>query len=312
MKNVEFNPNYTRISTYRPFTTEYLYCDKFWVHSMYQQSKMYPNKDTKNKVIFTNGIGSGKDFSRLMLDKITNFHTLDTGVSFPLYYYEENTKLENLTFDGVVKEIGLTKKDGITDFILNLAKETYGRNNSITKEDIFYYVYGFLHNTEYLTKFSSDLKKMTPRIPLVRSFSDFKVYSQVGRELSELHLNYENVKPCNEVIVKGEEFKYFKVDKIKFASKDDKTKIIYNSKITIENIPLKAYEYVVNGKSAIEWILDRYQITTNKDSGIVNDPNDWGLENGNERYILDLLLSVIEVSVRTVELVEGLPTVSMS
>lgn len=312
MKNVEFNPNYIRISTYRPFTTEYLYCDKFWVHSMYQQFKMFPNKDTKNKVIFTNGIGSGKDFSRLMIDKITNFHTLDTGVSFPLYYYEENTKLENLTFDGAVKEIGLTKKDGITDFILNLAKETYGKNNSITKEDIFYYIYGFLHNTEYLTKFSSDLKKMTPRIPLVRSFSDFKVYSQVGRELSELHLNYENVKPCNEVIIKGEEFKYFKVDKIKFASKDDKTKIIYNSKITIENIPLKAYEYVVNGKSAIEWILDRYQITTNKDSGIVNDPNYWGLENGNERYILDLLLSVIEVSVRTVELVEGLPMVSMS
>ena len=310
LKEAKFEKRELLISYYRPFNKQNLYYDKQWVERASQQNKFFPNLEVKNKIIGITGIGSNKDFCSLISENLTDLQTLQNGNYFPLYYWEENKKTENLTFDGAEKEIGIIKNDGITDFILNLAKETYGRNHSITKEDIFYYVYGFLHNTEYLTKFSSDLKKMTPRIPLVRIFSDFKVYSQIGRELSELHLNYENIKPSKGIILKGEESNYFKVDKIRFASKDDKTKIIYNSKITIENIPLKAYEYVVNGKSAIEWILDRYQITTNKDSGIVNDPNDWGLGNGNERYILDLLLSVIEVSVRTVELVEGLPTVS--
>jgi predicted helicase len=102
---------------------------------------------------------------------------------------------------------------------------------------------------------------------------------------------------------------FYEVEKMRFPKKDQKDTIIYNSKIAIEHIPLKTYEYVVNGKSAIEWIMERYQMTTHKESGITNNPNDWSKEVGNPRYILDLLLSIINVSVKTVEIVEDLPGV---
>lgn len=150
---------------------------------------------------------------------------------------------------------------------------------------------------------------MLPRLPLVDDVRDFWKFSKAGRALSELHLNYETVPAYKNVKVLGEKSNYFTVDKMRFPKKDQKDKIIYNSKITIENIPAKAYEYIVNGKSAIEWIMERYQVTTNKDSGITNNPNDWSKEVENPRYILDLLLSIINVSVQTVDIVNSLPDV---
>jgi predicted helicase len=182
----------------------------------------------------------------------------------------------------------------------------------LTKEDIFYYVYGFLHSPEYREKFANDLKKMLPRIPLVEDVRDFWKFSKAGRQLADLHINYESVPPHPDVIVEthGHASDNYMLEKMRFPKKGQKNTIIYNSHITIENIPAKAYEYIVNGKSAIEWIMERYQITTHKESGIRNDPNDWATEVGNPRYILDLLLSVINVSVQTVEIVEGLPKVN--
>jgi predicted helicase len=150
---------------------------------------------------------------------------------------------------------------------------------------------------------------MLPRLPLVEDVRDFWKFSKAGRALAELHINYESVPPYKGVKVTGAESKFYTVEKMRFPKKDQKDTIYYNSKITIENIPAKAYEYVVNGKSAIEWIMERYEIKTHKESGIRNDPNDWSKEVGNPRYILDLLLSVINVSVQTVEVVEGLPEV---
>jgi predicted helicase len=128
-----------------------------------------------------------------------------------------------------------------------------------------------------------------------------------GRKLADLHLNYETVSPYPDVKVTGTEGKYFAVGKMKFPKKDQKDTIIFNSKITISGIPDKGYQYIVNGKSAIEWIMERYQIKTDSDSGITNDPNDWAKEVGNPRYILDLLLSIINLSVQTVDIVDGLP-----
>ncbi len=154
---------------------------------------------------------------------------------------------------------------------------------------------------------------MLPRLPLVEAPKDFLAFSKAGRTLAELHLGYDNFKtaPSAEaigVVVRGAESGHFRVDpKMRFPSKDDKSKIILNSHIVVENIPAAAYEYQVNGKSAIEWVMERYAVTTHKDSGIRNDPNDWADEVGNPRYILDLLLSVIRLSVETVELVKGLP-----
>lgn len=175
-------------------------------------------------------------------------------------------------------------------------------------------MYGVLYSPDYRAAFANDLKKMLPRIPLVEDVRDFWKFSKSGRQLADLHIDYENVPPYEGVNVKEpdeiyqmlpEEF--YRVEKMRFPKKGQKDTIIYSSRITISNIPEKAYEYVVNGKSAIEWIMERYQVTIHKESGIKNDPNDWSKEVGNPRYILDLLLSIINVSVQTVDIVEGLP-----
>ena len=197
------------------------------------------------------------------------------------------------------------RRDGVSDFILERAQLIYG--SRVTKEDIFYYVYGILHSPDYRTTFANALKKMLPRIPLVDEPRDFWKFSKAGRELADLHINYEEVPSYPDVIVSGEQSEFFQVQKMRFPKKDKKDTIIYNSKIIIQDIPEKAYEYVVNGKSAIEWIMERYQVKVDKKSGIKNDPNDWSKEVGNPRYILDLLLSIINVSMQTVDIVTSLP-----
>ncbi|MDO5537949.1 MAG: hypothetical protein Q4F72_10530 [Desulfovibrionaceae bacterium] len=199
-----------------------------------------------------------------------------------------------------------SRKDGITDFILKHCRETYDAPK-ITKEDIFYYVYGLLHSPDYRTTFAADLKKMLPRLPIVDSVNDFWAFSKAGRDLASLHLNYEEQSACPAVKVEGADTGDFHVDKMRFPSKADKSVIQYNTHIKLSNIPLEAYDYVINGRSAIEWIMERYQVKTDKASGIVNDPNDWAEEHGKPRYILDLLLSIVTVSLETLKIVKGLP-----
>ncbi len=186
----------------------------------------------------------------------------------------------------------------------------FGNARSITKETIFYYVYGLLHSKDYRERFNDDLKKSLPRIPIVEKIEDFMDFSEIGRKLAELHLEYESEPPYQGLTVSGAESANFHVEKMRFGGKQgawDKSKIIYNSDIAVENIPLRAYDYVVNGRSAIEWIMESYRIKVDKDSGIVNDPNLWAEEHGKPRYILDLLLSVISVSMKTLDLVDRLP-----
>lgn len=168
-------------------------------------------------------------------------------------------------------------------------------------------MYGILHSPDYRKQFAADLKKMLPRIPLVDNAADFKAFTAAGRKLADLHLNYEKRTPPADVIVEGDNGHNYKVTKMKFKDKADKSEIIYNNQITIKNIPAEAYDYVVNGRSAIEWIMERYQVKTDKASQITNDPNDWAEEHNEPRYILDLLLSIITVSVETVKIVNNLP-----
>jgi predicted helicase len=280
------------------------------------QPRLFPTGDSKNLVICVSGVGVTKEFSSIITDTLPDLELIGKSQCFPLYYYEERQKSAPGLFDQG-GESDYIRRDGISDWILGQAQKAYGK--AVTKEDIFYYVYGFLHSPGYRTAFSNDLKKMLPRLPLVEDPKDFWKFSKAGRALAELHIGYEKVPACKEVTVSGdlsgsgsasEESLRFRVEKMRFPKKDQKDTIIYNSKIIVQNIPPRAYDYIVNGKSAIEWVMERYAITTHKESGIRNDPNDWATEVGNPRYILDLLLSVIEVSLRTVDLVEGLPGVA--
>jgi len=300
------------VSNYRPFFKQYLYFSRALNEMVYQIPKLFPSPEIKNFVICVSGLGGSKENTTIITDYVPDLNCLDSGTQcFPLYYYEERQKSSPTLFDDA-NENELIRRDGISDFILTQARKAYG--NMVGKEDIFYYVYGFLHCPEYRLRFANDLKKMLPRIPLVDDAKEFWSFSKAGRKLAELHINYESVPAYKDVKVEQSGFDSksspdYAVTKMRFPRKDQKDKIFYNSNITISNIPAEAYEYIVNGKSAIEWIMERYQITTHKESGIRNDPNDWATEVGNPRYILDLLLSIINVSVQTVQIVKGLPEV---
>lgn len=299
--------NCLRICMYRPFFKQSLYFDKNFIERAGLNYNLIPIESKFNIFICIPSAGDNKEYSTLISNIFCDYGMFAGSQCFPLYYYEENTKSQKGLFDSDGSQ-DYIRRDGVSDFILERAKKQYGATN-ITKEDIFYYVYGFLHSPEYRETFANDLKKMLPRLPLVDDVKDFWNFSKSGRALADLHLNYESVEPYPNVKIIGEDSGFFKVEKMRFPKKDQKDTIHFNSKITIQNIPLEAYEYVVNGKSAIEWIMERYAITTHKESQITNDPNDWSDEVGNPRYILDLLLSIINVSMKTREIVGNLPKV---
>ena len=304
-----------RISTYRPFYKQHLLYYRPLNEMMYQIPRIYPTPKHQNLVICTSSIGDNI-FSTLITNCVPDLHMIATTQCFPLYWYDDSTAdIADLFSTPQNEEDRYVRRDGITDWILSTARKQYG--SKVGKEDIFYYVYGILHSPEYRTAFASDLKKSLPRLPLVNSADEFWAFSKAGRELAELHLNYETVEPYKGCMLiygantnRGDSMNY-RVEKICFGKLDsktpDKTKIHYNQHITIENIPLEAYDYVVNGKSAIEWIMERYAVTVNKDSGICNDPNDWASEHNDEKYILNLLLRIITVSLATTEIVNSLP-----
>ena len=304
------------VSQYRPFVRQYVYFEKDMNAMQYQNNKLFPTLEKENLVICVSGLSSRLDFtSAFIVTSITDLNLLDAGTQcFPLYWYEENKNRQKTLFDEETGE-DYIRRDGITDWILKEVRSRYG-TREITKEMIFYYIYGLLHSEDYRQRFAADLKKSLPRIPIVERVEDFMDFYKYGKKLADLHLNYEDVpayEGCDVRIADYVEtenynaYNHFHVDKMRFKSKDDKSTIIYNGNITIENIPAKAYEYIVNGKSAIEWIVERYCVSRDKKSLIMNDANDWGKEHHKPRYILDLLLSVINVSVQTVDIVKALP-----
>lgn len=350
-KPIVFETSSIRSFIYRPFVKEHGYFNVAMNDMTYQLDKLFPTPNHKNIVICTKGVGD-RDFSCLITDCIPDLQVNFNGQCFPLYWYESKDEYnkrmhkqdtsgmadlfagemayENADFD----TYGYVRHDGVTDYILKEIKKRYGlsaKSNDISKEDVFYYVYGILHSKEYRETFTFDLRKSLPRIPIVETAVEFKAFMEAGRKLAALHLNYEQVEPCSQVTITikselvtkeytvgesmaadssvsyGDQSKLFRVEKMRFPSKDDKSTILYNNRITISNIPLEAYEYVVNGKSAVAWIMERYCISQDKDSLIVNDGNKWGEEHNNPRYIFDLLLSVINVSVQTVKIVNELP-----
>lgn len=312
-KQKSFNKSEISTAMYRPFFKQRVYFSRELNNVVSRLDSFFPNSQAENLVICVPGVGVTKDFSSIICTKIPDLELIGKSQCFPLFFYEQRNKQSKGLFDGESND-EYVRRDGISEFIYELAKKQYSKN--VSKEDIFYYVYGFLHSTEYRETFVNDLKKMLPRLPLVEDVRDFWAFSKAGRKLADLHINYESVEPhpttrvvLPEIQYQMDAYEFYSVEKMRFPKKDQKDTILYNSRIRIENIPSKAYEYVVNGKSAIEWIMERYQVTVHKESGIKNDPNDWSREVEKPSYILDLLLSVINVSVQTVDIVAELPKV---
>jgi predicted helicase len=296
-----------RYAEYRPFFKQHVYLGEKLIHRRGQFDEFVPEHIKDNRILCVPGIGVNKEFTCKVTDIIPDLEIGGKTQCFPLYYYEKR-KLESPGIFDQLEDSEYIQRDGISDYVFDLAKNQYG--GTVSKEDIFYYVYGYLHSPEYRESFTNDLKKMLPRLPLVEDVRDFWNFSKLGRELAELHINYETLPLYDGVTITGSETEFYAVEKMRFTKKDQKDTILFNSKITVSNIPENAYEYVINGKSAIEWIMERYQTTIHKESGIRNDPNDWAKEVGNPRYILDLLLRVINVSVKTVEIVTRLPSLN--
>lgn len=298
-----------KTAAHRPFCKKKLMWQDELIHRKGQFKEFFPKPDSKNRLICICGVGSRKPFSALLTDKISDLQLVENAQCFPLYWYEEDKGEGEVDMFAEKKDDGprYVRKDGITDYIWNLAKEQY-HTSAISKEDLFYYVYGLLHSEDYRKEFAADLKKMLPRIPLVEKASDFKAFMKAGRALADLHLHYEDEEPPEGVIVEKEADDYH-VTKMRFGGKKDKSVIIYNDAITIRNIPLTAYDYIVNGRSAIEWVMESYRVKTDKASGIVNDPNDWAKEHDDPAYILRLLLSVITVSEKTLAITSALPRI---
>jgi predicted helicase len=278
--------------------------------------QIFAESTLENRVISMTGLGTPKEFSVIITDVIPDVQLQANGQCFPLYLYEKEENNENYQ-----------RRDAITDEALAHFKAAYP-NEDFSKENMFYYIYGLLHSEEYREKYADNLSKQLPRIPCVKNAADFWAFSQAGRELAELHLNYESVPVYQNVLFKGglkllgdqisggvgEDFY---VEKMKFGKKideetgkkvDDKTTVIYNSQFTLTNIPEEAYDYVVNGKPALEWVMERQSVKTDKASGIVNDANDWAIETmNNPRYPMELFLRVVTVSLETMRIVRALP-----
>lgn len=268
-----------RLALYRPFNKQWLYWDKDWINRQGEFSKIFPNKDAQNVVINT-GVGNGKDFSALVSDFVSDSSLISPNQAYPLYHYDD---LGN-------------RYNAISGYALNLFRRHYG-DNLIAEEEIFYYIYAIFHHKGYLEKYKNSLAKEAPRIALSE---DFKELSMLGKELGELHLNYENGEMHTSVkyttLMNAEIEGYYDVDKM--IKKGDC--ILYNKNIAITKIPQKAFDYVINGKSAIDWVIERYQKTMDEKSLIENNPNDYA----GGQYVFELLCRVIKLSEKSVDLIE--------
>lgn len=272
----DFSQEKISVSLYRPFNKQYFYDERELAWSFYSMKKIFPDKSARNVVINT----TTRNFCSLIGDAIPDTHFIGNANAYPLYYYDD---LGN-------------RHCAISGYALNLFRRHYG-DNLIAEEEIFYYIYAILHHKGYLEKYKNSLAKEAPRIALSE---DFKELSTLGKELGELHLNYESGEMHDSIkyttLMNAEEKGYYDVGKM--TKKGDC--IIYNQNIAITKIPKKAFEYVVNGKSAIDWVIERYQKTTDKDSLIENNPNHYA----GGKYVFELLCRVIKLSEKSVDLIE--------
>jgi len=308
---------------YRPFFAQHQYFCRYLNNDVAQIPKLFPDQDQKNLLICISGAGA-RSFTSLMTGRVPSFDFVEKGQCFPLYLYEKNQRDDDLFSDPNSQDSGITRRDAITDEGLSLFQVAYP-DEEINKEDLFYYIYGLLHSPEYRERYANNLAKQLPRIPGVKTFADFAAFRDAGRALGNLHVNFETIEPYMVTFKEGDHRlipeaetnpqKFYRVTKMKFGGKGkekDKTTVIYNDNITMQNIPLEAYDYIVNGKPALEWVMERQVVKTDKDSGIVNDVNDYANETvGDPKYPLELFQRVITVSLETMRIVNSLPALDI-
>ncbi|MCT2178821.1 DEAD/DEAH box helicase family protein [Brachybacterium muris] len=319
-------PDRTTLSLYRPFMPQHIDHSDGLVYLPAVARRYFPTAKHDNYGFYVTGVGSDKEFSVLASRLVPDLALWGSsnGQFFPRYRWEPVAGPEDGALDLSIASApdvvvgGYRRIDNISDEILAHVREHHG--NSVTKDDVFYFVYGLLHSPEYRERYAGELKQMLPRVPNVPAGS-FSAFTDAGRELFHLHADYEDAELYPLEIIGGERpplggpeaaADYYRVQKMRFPSgqkaADVPGSLIVNGNITVTGIPEAAYRYQLGSRSAIEWLIRQYQVTTDKASGIVNDPNQWGIEHGNPRYILDLLQKVITVSVRTVEITESLPS----
>ncbi|MCY4165464.1 MAG: DEAD/DEAH box helicase family protein [Gammaproteobacteria bacterium] len=302
---------------YRPFTKQRQFLSRRMNQRVYQMPRIFPDAGSPNRVIAISGKGARAGFSALMMNTLPSLDSIEKGQCFPIWLYDEASSDAS---PGMLSDPGsqpaAKRRNAITDYALELFTQAYPAE-TISREDIFHYIYGLLHSEDYRQRFRANLAKELPRIPCVKPVEDYRAFRDAGKQLGELHVGYESVDPWPAMIdTGGNELPAnpeaaFRVTKMRHPGtgrNKDRSTVIYNPHITIRNIPEDAWEYVVNGKPALQWVMERQRVKTDKASGIVSDANRYAIETaGDPRYPLDLLLRVTTVSLETTKIARALP-----
>ncbi len=308
----EFNVNYIRNVAYRPFVTTNCYADHTFISRAYQMNQMFPESTSENLVICTPGKGSKKDFSTLMVDTMPDLGFNEATRCFPRYQYPKPSDTPDASESLLDVDDTPDRIDNISDTALKAFQKHY-RTDKITKDEIFYYVYGILHAPSYREQFANDLSKMLPRIPYA---PDFTAFADAGYKLAEFHLNYEtceqyplrvefpNMSSSPTDLEDADPNLFLLTEKAMRYGPDMKRQLDINTNVRLSGIPEDAYRYIVNGRSPLEWFIDRYYIKTDKDSGIVNDPNGWFAD---PRDLVTAIARIIHISVQSTRIINNLP-----
>ena len=310
-KRTNFDENYIRKVAYRPFVKTHCYADYIFIQRKYQMDRIFPDSSSENYVICAASVGSKILFSAFMTDTLPDLELISKGQCFPRWQYPRPVDTPNTTSEFQGFHEAPERIDNISDTALRAFREHYS-DNTISKDDIFDYVYGILHAPSYREEFANDLSKMIPRIPFA---PDFRAFAEAGQRLADLHLNYEtceqyphlSVEPITPSLLWEEKPEHFRLGTraIRFADKETKTTLTINEHVCLSGIPEEAHRYVVNGRTPLEWFIDRYKIKKDTASGIINDPNGWF---ENPRDLITAIAHIVHVSVESTKIIEGLPS----
>ena len=297
-----YSPSGVRISQHRPFVKTHLYFEYGLIKAKAQTDKIFPSPATNNIAICIPGVGSTKPFSALVVDTMPDLEVISKGQCFPRYRFEQRDEQQPELLDDAR---ALRRIDNITDTALRAFRARYA-DSSISEDDIFDYVYGVLHAPSYRERFANDLAKALPRVPMA---PEFRAFAEAGRQLAALHLGYESCKEYPLILLFAEDgeprLEHYRIGQraMRFAD-DGRTELFVNDHIRLADIPAEAHDYQVNGRTPLEWFIDRYRITRDKESGIVNDPNGWF---DDPRDLIAAIRRIVHVSVETVRILHSLP-----